>query len=82
MRGYQNESYISHLFSDTLHTTLTDYITALRVNDAVELLTNTDWTIGRIAEELGFGSVRSFNRAFLKRMGMPPTFCRRTVRQE
>lgn len=79
--GY-NESYISHLFSDILHTTLTDYITTLRVNDAVELLTGTDLTISQIAEDLGFGSVRSFNRTFLKRVHMTPTFCRRAARQE
>ena len=77
--GY-HESYISHLFSDTLHTTLTDYITALRINDAVELLNHTDLTVGQIAEDLGFGSVRSFNRAFLDRMHMTPTACRRETR--
>lgn len=78
--GY-NESYLSHLFSDTLHTTLTDYITTLRINDAVELLTSTDLTVSRIAEDLGFGSVRSFNRAFLKRIHMTPSACRGAARQ-
>ena len=78
--GY-HESYISHLFSDTLHTTLTDYITALRIDDAVELLNYTDLTMGQIAEELGFGSLRSFNRAFFGRMQMTPSACRRAARR-
>ena len=70
--GY-NESYISHLFSDALHTTLTDYINALRMDDAFYLLSGTDLTVSRIAENLGFGSLRSFNRTFLKYAQMTPS---------
>ena len=70
--GY-NESYISHLFSDTLHTTLTDYITSLRIEDAAHLLTTSSQSISQIAGSLGFGSIRSFNRAFLSRMHLSPS---------
>jgi AraC-like DNA-binding protein len=70
--GY-NESYISHLFSDALHTTLTDYINALRMDDAFYLLSDTDLAVSRIAEDLGFGSLRSFNRIFLKHAQMTPS---------
>lgn len=69
--GY-NESYISHLFSEHLHTTLTDYVASLRVNDAQNLLTRTDLSVSRIALSLGFGTIRSFNRVFLARTGMAP----------
>lgn len=68
-----NESYISHVFADTFRTTLTDYITALRIGDALELLTNTTQPVSQIALSLGFGSIRSFNRAFLRQMHMSPT---------
>jgi len=70
--GY-NESYISHLFSNILHTTLTDYITALRIDDADQLLSNTELSISQIAVTLGFGSIRSFNRAFRKKRGISPS---------
>lgn len=70
--GY-NESYISHLFSDHLSTTLTDYISYLRINDAKQLLTETDMTVSQIAVQLGFGCIRSFNRAFLRQTGLSPT---------
>lgn len=70
--GY-NESYISHIFSDVLHTTLTDYITSLRMQDARRLLTDTRLTVSQIALSLGFGSIRSFNRIFMKQTGMSPT---------
>lgn len=70
--GY-NESYISHLFSQTLNTTLPDYIHSLRLSDATRLLTQTNQSVTRIALDLGFGSLRNFNRVFLKETGMTPT---------
>jgi len=69
--GY-SESYISHLFSRTLKTSLPEYIHALRLQDAVELLTRTQLSVSRIAMDLGFGSLRSFNRAFLRQTGQTP----------
>lgn len=68
-----NESYISHIFADTFQSTLTDYITSLRMGDALELLANTSQSVSQIALSLGFGSIRSFNRVFFSRMHMSPT---------
>lgn len=77
MAGY-HENYISHIFSQTLNTTLPEYINALRVYDASALLLETDWSVDRIAAELGFGSIRNFNRVFQKEIGMSPRDYRRT----
>lgn len=63
--GY-TESHISHLFSATMRTSLPDYINALRVEDAKELLKGTDLSVSQIAANLGFGSIRNFGRAFQK----------------
>jgi len=73
--GY-NESYISHLFAEGLGTTLKDYITSLRLKDARQLLSATDMTVSQVSLMLGFGSIRSFNRAFLKEFGAPPSLWR------
>lgn len=63
--GY-TESHVSHLFSATMRTSLPDYINALRVEDAKELLKETDLSVSQIAATLGFGSIRNFGRAFQK----------------
>jgi AraC-like DNA-binding protein len=63
--GY-HESYVSHSFLENLNISLTDYILSLRIGDARALLRSTDQSISSIALSLGFGSIRSFNRAFLK----------------
>lgn len=70
--GY-NESYISHLFAQGLGTTLKDYITSLRLKDARQLLTQTDMTVSQISLLLGFGSIRSFNRAFAQEFHRSPS---------
>lgn len=69
--GY-NESYISHVFSQALHMGITQYIHTMRIDDAKNLLHDTKMSVTQIAADLGFGSIRNFNRVFLKEMGMTP----------
>ena len=69
--GY-NESYISHLFKQTVKTTLSEYIYSMRVYDAAQLLMKTDLPITQIVSQLGFGSIRNFNRVFLSHTGFNP----------
>ncbi len=69
--GY-HESYLSHLFSDSLHISMKDYITALRIRQAAHLLKNSELTISDIATSVGFGSIRSFNRCFIRVMECTP----------
>ena len=56
--------YISHLFNRKISLGFNDYINMLRVQDACAQLLETDKKIADISEEVGFGSIRSFNRAF------------------
>ena len=53
----------------------------LRVSAACELLLETRGRIADISEEVGFGSIRSFNRAFLKIMGRTPKEYRENVKK-
>ena len=55
-----------------MKTTIPQYINSLRMNDATRLLTQTDLPITQIASELGFGSIRNFNRVFLEHLGTSP----------
>lgn len=73
--GY-NESYLSHLFA-LMGTTLTKYLSSLRLRDAEQLLLHTDHSVSRIALSLGFGSIRSFNRAFLSSYSLSPSAYRK-----
>ena len=56
--------YISRLFNQKLNLNFSEYINALRVNEACSLLSKTDDKISDIAVNVGFGTIRSFNKVF------------------
>ncbi len=64
--------HISHLLSSKLGMSFNSCLNMLRVDMACDLLATTDKKTADISEEVGFGSIRSFNRAFLKITGTTP----------
>ena len=64
--------HISHLLNNKLGISFSGYINMLRINNACELLRRTDKSIADISEEVGFGSIRTFNRVFLQIMKTTP----------
>lgn len=69
--------YISHLFSHKLNIRFNDYVNSLRVSDACRLLRQTDLSITDICTRSGFNTLRTFNRSFMKQMGISPSEYRR-----
>lgn len=72
-----NKFYISHLISGKLGLGFNDYVNSLRVSEACRYLLNSDHSITEIGALVGFNTPRTFNRAFIKQMGMSPTEYRR-----
>lgn len=64
--------YISHMMSEKLHMGFNDYVNSLRVSNACKLLRKSELSITEISERVGFNTMRTFNRAFLKQMGLTP----------
>lgn len=64
--------YISRLLNSKINISFNDYINTLRINEACDLLFDTDKKIADISEDVGFGTIRSFNRAFQRIMKMTP----------
>lgn len=67
-----SKHYISHLFGDKLNIGFNDYINSLRITYAARLLRETNDPIIDVSENSGFNSLRTFNRAFKKHMGVSP----------
>lgn len=63
--------HISHLFSQKIHIGFSDFINTLRVQDACGQL-KQGVGITQACVQAGFSSIRSFNRVFLRQMGMTP----------
>lgn len=58
--------YISHVINERLGVSFSDYVNSIRVNEASRLMLETDKTLKEISAEVGFGTVRSFDRVFKK----------------
>lgn len=59
-----NEYHISHIINKELKINLRSFINSLRIGAARNLLQNTNKRITEISEEVGYDSIRSFNRIF------------------
>lgn len=69
---YMSPNYFHKLFTSTLHTTPGNYITLMRMNAALELLTENKCNSKEIAYRLGFSDDAYFSRVFKKHYGMTP----------
>jgi two-component system, response regulator YesN len=67
-----NPSYLSRIFSRETGVSFQEYLTRLRIKASKELIGASAMPLYRIAEQTGFGSVLSFNRAFRKHEGCSP----------
>lgn len=65
-------NYFHKIFSNTLQTTPANYISLLRMNTALQLLTGNNSTIKEVAYKLGFNDDAYFSRAFKKQYGITP----------
>ncbi len=63
--------HISHIFSEKLQVSFTDFLNTLRLEHACSLL-EKGANITEIALSSGFSSVRTFNRVFAEQMKMTP----------
>ncbi len=69
---YMSRFYISRLFNDSLGISMNDYVNTLRVTEAKRLLKDDNIPITEIAQQVGFGTSRTFNRVFLAQTGRTP----------
>lgn len=69
--GY-SKYYFSHYFRDITGISFWEYYTYFRIKKAAFMLDNSDNPVTQIAEDCGFFSLRSFNRAFQKYFNCAP----------
>ncbi len=68
-----SRSCVSHIFSTRISMNFCDYINSLRLSEAEKLLKNKSYTVTEVANISGFPTIRTFNRAFLKKHGVSPS---------
>lgn len=74
-----NPVYLSNVFAKEMGVSLIKYCNNRRINRAIVLLSNTNYTISEIAYQLGAGNATSFSRLFKRHHGITPVEFRRTL---
>ncbi|WP_273127261.1 helix-turn-helix transcriptional regulator [Bacillus weihaiensis] len=69
---HYHPTYYSTWFKQKTGKSPKQYLSDLRMNEAKTLLLQTDWTMTRISEEIGFDNSSSFTRWFVKQEGVSP----------
>ncbi len=64
--------HISHLLNGKLHMSFCDYLNSVRIDAATALLENMELTVTEVGTMVGYNSIRTFNRAFLKQTKQTP----------
>lgn len=65
-------SHLSRLFRDQLDSTVNDYVTRVRIEQAVELLKRPEFTVAQVAKTVGFINQSYFAKIFRKYIGVTP----------
>ena len=73
-----NPSYFCKLFKQQTSVNFTDYLTKVRMKEAIRLLEKTSLRISEIAERLGYADLAYFSNTFKKVMGATPSEYRKT----
>lgn len=68
-----SESYLSHLFKNGMHCSISDYVLDKKLSFAADLLKTKEKSVTEIAEITGYASLHSFSKAFKKKYGISPS---------
>lgn len=79
---YLSDSYFAHSFKDKFGISPKSYILKIRIEEAKELLENTDMKIADVARSVGFSSQQRFNDIFRKYTDNTPLKYRQVKRKE
>jgi AraC-like DNA-binding protein len=79
---HMSKYYISHLFGSKLNMGFNDYVNSLRISRACVLLGNDDLSMTEISSTVGFATIRTFNRAFLRHTGQSPSDYRKRLKPD
>ncbi len=67
-----NRTYLSRYLNEVLHTNFYDYVNGLRIKEAVEMMSQSEYSIQTIASIVGFNSYSTFRRTFIATYGKSP----------
>jgi two-component system response regulator YesN len=70
---YLNYSHICHLFSQYTGTTISDYLTEVRIVKSKELFDNGSVSVSSVSQRVGYTDANYFGKCFKKKYGISPS---------
>ncbi len=74
--------YLNKIFFQHMNTSILQYINMYRINQAIDLMTDTDLTLTEIAVQTGCKDSQHFSKLFKNTIGLPPNQYRKLIRHE
>ena len=74
---YCNKSYLSKVFKNICNLSLIEYLTNYRIEKAMDMLINSNFSAYTISEKVGFKDYPNFYRHFKRKTGFSPKVYRR-----
>lgn len=78
-RFHVSSSYLSRVFKRRMGFGLIEYVNNLRVEEACRLLCTREWSVTRIAAEVGYDEIAYFSRCFRKKTGKSASDYRNSI---
>jgi len=69
---YLSPFYLSHTFKDELGITFIEYLTRVRMEEAMKMLADKSLSMQAIAEGVGYDDASYFSKVFKKNVGVTP----------
>ena len=79
--GY-NSSYLGKIFTKSVGESFNSYVDHVRVQHAIDLLTENKYKVYEIAEQVGYINVDYFHKKFKKYTGVSPAEYRKQLSQK
>ena len=73
-------TYFSTFFRQKVGITFSEWLRLLRVSRAIEMISTSNYSISHVAFAVGFGDLRTFERAFKQYTGKTPSEFKRSQR--
>ena len=73
-----SQTYFSTIFKKETNTSFVNFITEVRLEEAVRLLNTTDYKTYMIAEKVGYPEANYFSYVFKKKFGISPSKYRKS----
>ena len=68
-----SSTYLNSIFKKDLGQTIQEYLISVRIENAKKLLQEQTLSVSAVGKKVGYQSLRSFETAFLQRVGVSPT---------